>query len=377
MTATTRVDAATASLAAVLAGQTTAWHTLDMTPGEFLRACDDQGLAGLMHERLRGGAGWPSAIRGALATKARELAATELLRQRESAAVLAALAAEGVHPIVLKGTALAYSVYGSPASRPRIDTDLLIRRADVPLVRRVTARMGYTAPLHCDGDLLFCQFPLKRMDEFGLVHTFDVHWRISTQSVFAEVMTFEEVAAAARALPALGPHARAAGPVHGLLLACIHPVMHHRNVESLLWLYDVHLLASQLSGPEYDAFAALAVARRVSAICAHQLDRARRLLGTPVPPSAMTRLATSHSAEASAAYLRPDRFWGDELIANLRGLPRWSDRLRLLREVTLPAPAYMLEAYGLTPSRRGTTVLPLLYFHRLTSGCLKVLAGRK
>jgi hypothetical protein len=377
VTVTTRADAATEALAAVLAGRATAWHALEMTPDEFLRACDDQGLAGLMHERLRNDAGCPTAIREVLAAKAREHAATELLRQRESAAVLTALAAEGVLPIVLKGTALAYSVYCSPASRPRVDTDLLIRLADVPLVRQVTARIGYTAPLHCDGDLLFCQFPLKRTDEFGLAHTFDVHWRISTQSVFAEVMTFDEIAPAAHALPALGPYARTAGPVHALLLACIHPAMHHRNVESLLWLYDVHLLASRLSAPEYEAFAALAVARRVSAICAHQLDRARRCFDTPVPASAMRRLAMSRGAEASAAYLRPDRAWGDELLANIRALPRWSDRLRLLREVTLPAPAYMLEAYGLTPSRRGTAVLPLLYFHRLSSGCLKVLAGRK
>lgn len=377
MTATIRADVDAGTLAAVLAGRANAWHALDITPDEFLRGCDDQRLTGLMHERLRGDAGWPSEVREVLAAKARERAATELLRQREAAAVLAALAAEGVDPIVLKGTALAYSVYPSPASRPRVDTDVLIRLGDVPLVRRAMARIGYIAPLHCDGDLLFCQFPLKRTDEFGLVHTFDVHWRISTQSVFAEVMTFDEIAAAARALPALGPHARTAGPVHSLLLACVHPVMHHRNVESLLWLYDVHLLASRLSAPEYEAFAALAIARRVSAICAYQLDRARHLLGTPVPEPAMRRLAMSRGAEASAAYLRPDRFWGDELIANIRGLPRWSDRLRLLREVTLPAPAYMLEAYGLTPSRRGTALLPLLYFHRLSSGCLKVLAGRK
>jgi len=59
-------------------------------------------------------------------------------------------------------------------------------------------------------------------------------------------------------------------------------------------------------------------------------------------------------------------------------LPRWSDRLRLLREVTLPGPAYMLKAYGLTSSSLGgAALLPVLYFHRLSSGCLKVIAGRK
>jgi hypothetical protein len=287
------------------------------------------------------------------------------------------LAAEGVDPIVLKGTALAYSLYDSPASRPRIDTDLLIRRNHVDLVRRVMVRLGYTAPTHCDGDLLFCQFPLKKTDEFGLVHTFDFHWKISTQSVFADVLTFDETLAVAMALPALGVHARAAGPLHALLLACIHPVMHHRNAESPIWIYDVHLLASRLSEREFDRFTELAVARRVSAICAHQLNAAFKWLGTRIPDSTMMKLGAAHAREPSAAYLRPNRHWSDELISNIQGLPRWSDRLRLLREVVLPGPTYMLKAYGLAPSSVGAAMLPVLYLHRLASGGWKVLAGHK
>ena len=366
-------------LAAMLAGEATPWREFGMVPEQFLRVCREQGVTGLVHERLSrwSACDWPLGIREALVREAREHTATELLCQRELMTVLDALAAEGVHPILLKGTALAYSVYNSPASRPRMDTDLLIRLNDVPLVRRAMARVGYAEPTHCDGDLLFCQFPLRRADEFGLVHALDFHWKISTQSIFADVMVFDEIAAVAQDLPALGGHARTAGPLHALLLACIHPVMHHRNAESLIWFYDVHLLAARLSEREFDAFAELAVAKRVSAICAHQLGRARRWLGTRVPESAMTRLAAPDALEPSAAYLRPDRRWGDELMSNVRGLPRWRDRLRLLREVTLPGPTYMLKAYGLTPSSMGAALLPILYFHRLSSGCLKVLGGRK
>jgi hypothetical protein len=58
-------------------------------------------------------------------------------------------------------------------------------------------------------------------------------------------------------------------------------------------------------------------------------------------------------------------------------LPRWSDRLRLLREVILPGPAYMLKAYGVAPSALGPALLPVLYLHRLASGGWKVLAGQK
>jgi hypothetical protein len=291
--------------------------------------------------------------------------------------VLAVLAAEGIEPILLKGTALAYSLYDSPSSRPRDDTDLLIRRSQVDPVRRVLAHNGYTAPTHCDGDLLFCQFPLEKTDEFGLVHTYDFHWKISTQSVFANVLVFDEIAAAAMVLPAIGVHARSAGPLHALLLACIHPVMHHQNAESLIWIYDVHLLASRLSEQEFNTFAELAVAKHVSAICKQQLGAARRWLGTRIPDSAMMKLGAVRDREPSAAYLRPNRRWGDELLSSIRGLPRWSDRLRLLREVALPGPTYMLKTYGVAPSSLCAMLLPVLYLHRLATGGWKVLAGQK
>ena len=378
VTGSTLAPESTGRFAALLTGEATPWTAFGMTPGVFLRACEDEGLTGLVHQRLSTQEGeWPAEVREAMAKAARGRTVTELLRQRQLIAALDALAAEGIYPVVLKGTALAHSLYKSPAARPRADTDLLIRRDQVDHVRRVLGRSGYAAPTQCDGELLFCQFPLEQTDEFGLVHALDVHWKISTQSVFADVLRFDEVAALATPLPALGRHARMAGPVHALILACIHPVMHHRNAESLIWTYDIHLLASRLSDREFAAFAEHAVARRVSAICAHQLARARRWLGTRVPDAAMARLAAGEDHEPSAAYLQPGRHWRDEMLASLRGLPRWIDRLRLLREVTLPGPSYMLRAYGVASSSLGLALLPWLYCHRLVLGCWKVLAGRK
>ncbi len=378
MTGSASPSDATGRFATLLTGEATPWTVFGMTPAAFLRACEDEGLTGLVHQRLsRQEDGWPMEVRDAIARAAHAQTATELLRQRQLIAVLDALAVEGIYPVVLKGMALAHSLYQSPAARPRADTDLLIRRDQVDQVRRVLGRRGYFAPTQCDGELLFCQFCLEHTDQFGVVHVLDVHWKISTQSVFADVLRFDEVAAHATPLPALGMHAQMAGPVHALILACIHPVMHHRNAESLLWTYDVHLLASQLSDRDFTAFAELAVARRVSAICAHQLARAREWLGTPLPDAAMTRLAAAADHEPSSAYLQPGRQWSDEMRASLRGLPRWSDRLRLLREVTLPGPAYMLRSYGVASSPLGSTLLPLLYCHRLVLGGWKVLARRK
>jgi hypothetical protein len=379
VTGTTPSPTTSDVFAALLRSEDVPWGAFAMTPAAFLRECRERDVTGLVWEQRRrqqDAPDWPPEICAALDREVRAELAGELLRQRELMSVLAALAAEDISPILLKGTALAYGVYNNPASRPRIDTDLLIRRDQADPVRRVMAGCGYMEPTHCDGDFVFGQFPLKKTDEFGLVHSVDFHWRISTQSVFADVLTFDEVAAVAVDLPALGTHARAAGPVHALLLACVHPVMHHRNAESLVWIHDIHLLASQRSEQEFDHFAELAVVRKVSAICGHQLGTARRWFGTRVPDSAMRTLDADRRREPSAGYLRPNRHRGNDLISCMRGLPRWSDRWRLLREVTLPAPTYMLKTYGVSASALGAASLPVLYLHRLWSGSWKVLARR-
>jgi hypothetical protein len=307
----------------------------------------------------------------------REETARELLRQREVIQVLEALAGADVDALLLKGTALAYSVYDRPSSRPRVDTDLLVARPSVDRVRRTMSALGYHAPPYCDGELLFCQFPLERTDAFGLVHTFDIHWRISTQSMFADVLTFEGMSVRARPVPSLGPHARMPGFVDALLLACIHPAMHHQNEVNPTWLRDVELLAARLTPPEWETFVDEARDRKVAAVCDFQLAASHRELRSPVPPWVFERLREPGPVEPTAEYLEPNREWIDEQWANLRGLTRWRDRLRLLREVVLPSPAYMLERARSQPTHLTAMRLPYLYCRRLLGGGWRVLGGRK
>lgn len=356
------------------------WHTLELTAAELLDTCASQDLAGLIYERARhlpAQCGWPQAVYDALADQTHAEAARELLRAREIRTVLDVLAAEGIHPILLKGTPLAYSLYDTPHLRPRLDTDLLVRRTEVDTVRHVLSRLHYFAPPYCDGELLFCQVELAKEDEFGVDHTFDCHWKISTQSMFADLLPYDELAAEAVAVPALGPHARTASLVHTLLLACIHPVMHHRNEERLIWLYDIHLLASRLPGAEFDRFIDLAIAKRVAAVCAHELALAQARFRTRIADDVTTKLTAGRNHEPSAEYLQPERRWHDELVSNMRGNACWTDRLELLREVLFPASSYILRAYGVTPGSLAARMLPALYLHRIVFGGWKVLRGRK
>jgi hypothetical protein len=369
---------ATLEFCALLARGDVQWPALRMTPQEFLHACAEHDVHGLMHlriGRLSDRDEWPRDIRDALAEHVHRETAREMLRAEEISNVLAALAAAGVDPVLIKGTALAYSVYESPVCRPRADTDMLIRAGDVDAARTVLAGRGYATTVYCSD--LFSQFEVQKTDRFNLTHVFDVHWKISTQPVFETLLAYDELRARSRPVDALGPHARGAGPVDALLLACVHPVMHHHNVERVLWIDDINRLVSALGPGEFGELVRLARERQVASICAHSLRLAHTMFGTTLPAELIDSLSRPEGAEPSAEYLASQRRWHHELASSVRGLPRFGDRVKLLRGVLLPSPSYMLAAYGLRGKPLAPWLLPALYVHRNVRGVWRVLTGKK
>jgi len=365
-------------LGPLIAGGAATWQDLDLSADEVLDLCEAEDLAPLVHQRLMESGvehAWPPSVRDALAKQALEAAGEELLRGLETRAVIEALAGAGVRALLIKGTPLAYTLYPTPASRPRSDTDLLIAAAQVGTARAVLAGLGFTTTVYCDQ--LFSQFEVQKIDRFGVTHAFDVHWKVSTQPVFADVLTYGEVSSRAIPVPLLGPSAMTLSLVDALLLACIHPVMHHHNAARLLWLFDIYLLSSRLSRDDRDRFAQLARRRRVAAVCAHLLRSMQTTFNTTVAADIVSTLAPGADAEPSARYLASERRWHSEVISSIRSLPRFGDRVRLLREVLLPSRDYMLGAYRLRSNPLGRWVLPVLYAHRTVRGAWKVLTGKK
>jgi hypothetical protein len=98
---------------------------------------------------------------GALADKAiipddvRRLFVALASRQRHAAAarekcideLLAAFAIAEIPNILLKGAALAHRIYASPALRPMVDIDVLVRHVDIGRAVRAASRLGYSFAL--------------------------------------------------------------------------------------------------------------------------------------------------------------------------------------------------------------------------------------
>jgi hypothetical protein len=205
-------------------------------------------------------------------------------------------------------------------------------------------------------------------ERLGVPCFLDVHWSLTNPLVFADVLSFEELAARSVPVTGLAPSARGLSPVHALLVACVHRVAHHYDAACLIWLYDIHLIASRFTDGEWDEFVTLAASRHVAAVCRVSLQRAADHFQTSVPNRVlMDGRWHLDSGEATARYLRPGRRPIEAAMDDLRALRTWPARWRLIREHAFPSAAYMRAVYA--PA--SVAPLPLLYARRVLRGARK------
>jgi hypothetical protein len=356
------MNALDASLAALLRGD---GHWPDNAdPQAFLRRAQWHGVGALLHEA--GGRNSPPALRDALRDDAMRAAAAELLWRRELERLLRVLSAGGVVPVVLKGTALAYTLYPAPHLRPRIDLDLLVPLAAREHAARALEQAGYAGSLASAGRFVRTQAEFQRAREPGLI--VDLHWRISTTPMFTRSLGYELLRARAVACPS--PQMLVPCPVDALLHACAHraariPVYgtDADPGDRLIWLMDIRVLAEALDGARWSEFAGLARKHGLCGICLSGLEAARAALGAPVPEAILGSLREGAARpEPSAALLGGDRW--KILAGELRSLPDLGQRVRYLIERTLPPSAYVREKY----QSMARWPLPALYARHLTEG---------
>lgn len=352
-------------LTSILRGERVDLDVLNVCDPETLCARAEQhGVMPLLAEHAAGLALAP-ALRARIQERSTRAVAADLVREAALREALAAMRAAGIEFLVLKGAHLAYSWYQRPDHRPRLDTDILIAPGAREATHVVLHALGYRIPGHVGGDLLLSQTAYVKGHHGETVHTIDVHWRLANPQVFAALPTLDELARDAIDVPGLGPSVRGLAPPAALLFACVHRVAHHYDTPRLIWLYDIHLLASSLQPAEWQRFVTLAAASGVTAICLQSLRTAQHRFRTNIPSEVLAdpRLHAPHRTEVTAGYLVPRRRV-QQVLGDLRALPRWRDRMQLVRQHLFPSPAYMRETYA----ESSRTPLPLLYATRVVRG---------
>jgi putative nucleotidyltransferase-like protein len=351
-----------APLRAFLRGERAEWpaEATAAAASQLVESIEQNGLAPLVYARSPD---WP--IRSSLREFAIRAAAGETARLIDLRAVLAAFEVNGIRVLIIKGTGLAYDIYPSPELRPRGDTDLLIAESDIEKVRTILYGRGYTSPLTSGDTLAIRQQSFTRGG-----HVYDVHWDVVNSPIVRDALPFEELVSRVIAVPRIAPYAFAPSHVDALLLACIHRVAHHHDIERLIWLYDIHLLRESMIADEHARFWRLAADRRVVAICERSIELADEWFATAPHDPARDWLAEDERTrdEPSAALLDHDRTRGAALVYDLKVLG-WRARLRRLRELALPSIGFMRQSFPSAPA----AALPALYVWRGARGVLRLL----
>ena len=224
--------------------------------------------------------------------------------------VIEALADEGIEAMVLKGAALA-DVYESPAHRPMVDVDVLVRPRDLPRVVDILTRRG----LRADDDVLqpvkvACRHSVAFVPMGGGIGTIDLHWMASPQLAPPGVaraqwrrpwyleLSDDEFWTRARPIEFEGVAVMAPSMTDLLLLSVLHGAR-FGIADDTRWAVDaVTILRRRGGAVDWDLFVEQATRRHVGSVTAAALDylSERLLVGADsgsVPGDAATRLRAS------------------------------------------------------------------------------------
>ncbi len=369
-------------LCTALRGERPPWPESEGAADRFMERSAYHGVQALLHQHMGAGQGaklgWPEAVLEACRQQAIAQAMWEMRHERLLKQVLARLSAIGVRPVLFKGTALAYGLYPAPFLRTRGDSDFIVPPQERARATEALEALGFERGPGPGGEFISYQACYSRQEPDGTLHALDLHWRINNSELLSKLFAYEELRQQAQALPGLGTDALAVGPVHALMLACMHRISHKHHPyhvggtayyggDRLIWLYDIHLLLEALSPPQQGELAELAERKGLRAVCLEGIELARARFHTRVPDALREALASTGPAEPTADYLSGTALY--QQWADFRAIGGARNKLRFMAEVLFPPASYMRQKYPDADQR----LLPWLYLRRAGAGILNRL----
>ncbi|MEO5706811.1 MAG: nucleotidyltransferase family protein [Alteraurantiacibacter sp.] len=322
------------------------------------------GIALLLADMPAALAAWPDDVRAAVMDEARMQVLWEDLHLTMLRHVFDGLRDARVTGIVMKGTALAYSVYDPPAGRRRGDTDLLVRADQLDRVRIVLRQAGLVAAPTIFG--VMYQEAWQYETCINTRHTIDLHWRVSDSAVLQLSCPAGEVLAQALPLPGLHAHALASSPKHTFIQTAFNRALHKSqgylvgdikvmSGDRLIWASDFDRLQRQFSDDDWAGLCQLALARGIAAIVLDAMRFARAALGAPLPAHIEHGLA-AHTEDSGAARYLAEHDHVKRYLADFHALPGLGEKLGMIRRLTFPSSGHLRDRF---PDMAGWPIVAL------------------
>lgn len=296
-----------------------------------------------------------------------------LLAFKALAPVIAHLNAHGIPNILLKGVALALTLYKNEALRPMGDVDLFVPRTDVLRTLDLLRELGYSTPipevrpgarLAYDGELY-----LQSSDRNAA--PIDLHWNLINAPQYRRPAAEDWLWDSAQPV-AVGPaEGRVLCPEAQLLHLCAHKVLHHSDDDTgaaALWGYDIALL---LAEQPIDWGVILARAQELGVISPLRRALSAVVLewGVAVPAEVVGKLEAMRPSRAERRMMRW-RASGHKktgvraMWANVWAMPDLWAGVRYVWDLAFPSVTYMRDHYGMPH----VALLPVYYVRRWLRG---------
>ncbi len=283
------------------------------------------------------------------------------------AEAVTALQGAGIEPIVLKGGALAGTLYPHPGLRPMVDLDLLIPGEAMDRAGSALAAAGYSL----SGALPAAMVPFQQRFGGGLEWLREGHFgaaRIDLQHDLVGVdfcrhafaVDPNELRARARPLILGRRQALQLSAEDTLIHLCLHPAVQHGYASPLIGYVDIDRLVAREGA---DSFWQRLVVRagqfRTRTAVYNGLRCAQDLLGTPVPAGILAGLAPGGLRGRALQRLAPldeGRIWTrtEQVPSGLRQLllyaalmERRQDVLGMVRAILFPCRDWLAARYNL------------------------------
>ena len=328
-----------------------------------------EGVAPLIHWTFKHedtfGIEIPTTVKAQLMAAYYNTTAQNQVMFKELERILEALEKAGIPVIVLKGAALATTVYPEIGLRPMGDLDLLVPKDKINKANQCLTDLGYSE----------ARIPLSKKLNRKIGHHIELiggpndsvmvelHWSLIAGD--ADIRTapmdwfWEQTKSWEEYETALFLN-----PTANLLYLSAHLMLQHREAQAKLsWLNDFHLLICQYHKTiSWQELAQRSYEFNWAGALQLSLQESLRYFKSPVPQSVFEYLSNHQDPQiAHLIHLKStiDQTSVDRNIARIMGL-RWPTRLQYVIIKLFPSPAFMKWYYEPNPK----WLWPLYYFYR-------------
>jgi hypothetical protein len=379
-------------LAGILSGREEESFSEPIDWRALVRRAVDERVAPLLFWKLAEDARLPEGERNLLRSELYRAEASNLILYRELGRLLERSAGSGLNPpVLLKGGALASSLYEEIGHRPMGDIDVFIPREDLDRwlelagkasFRRLSPEMspGLDRAIHYHVALAGGTESEAAIEiHYGLIAG-ESDWRAPDPRWFLE--RTEEWRPPPSVLSTSSSPARQLDPTAHLLYLSAHAMLQHGGASArMIWFYDIHLLLSRWGGRVRwrEALEQARVLQWDAALGA-ALERSRALFRTPLPAGLLEELAVEppHRGARGAREVRrrrdPGRRLADVVWSELRSVGIGRGFLWALG-ILFPRPQYMRWRYP-EAGRFWPTFYPVRWARVLWEGSRALLRKR-